>query len=43
MPKRFTAGLTPHQIALVGAAFIFSLVAALLLALYFRWRNSQVT
>jgi len=36
---KWTAGLTAQQVAAVTAVFWFTLIGAIGLALWFRWRN----
>ena len=38
---KWTAGLTAPQIAAVTGVFWFTLIGAILLALWFRWRNGR--
>jgi len=37
--SRFTAGLTPNQIAIVIGIFWFTAIGAIVAALVFRWVN----
>jgi hypothetical protein len=39
---KWTAGLTAPQIAAVTGVFWFTLIGAIVLALWFRWRNQSV-